>query len=145
RIGDANRDTWNLNAAAADGKLIVTYDAALGSQAHELHMLVAGDREVIHRSLSSDDGHASLYPDLQLGPSGRAALTWFDERDGNQEVYLAVAPLDRLGEDPVQAARISHSTASSIGAYLAWNGNVVGLAWSDEQSRNRDIYAQKIG
>lgn len=143
RVGEANRDTWNLTAAADGNRLVVVYDAALGTRAHELHMLVMGDGEVIHRTLSEDDGHASLYPDLQFGPAGRAALTWFDERDGNQEVYLLAAPFEWLAEGSTpQPLRVSHSDAESIGAYVAWNGPVIGLAWSDDLSGGRDLFAQ---
>ena len=39
--------------------------------------------------LSADDGASSLYPDLAFG-AGRVAVTWWDTRDGNAEIYLAV-------------------------------------------------------
>jgi len=142
-IGQANRDTWNLNAAVAGGSLVVTYDAALGTRAHELQMIVVRGGASVHQRLSGDDGHASVYPDLQMGPSGQAALTWFDERDGNNEVYLLAAPLDRLMDGKAPApVRISHSEADSIGAYVAWNGRTIGLAWSDDLSSQRDIFGQ---
>jgi hypothetical protein len=144
RIGRANRDTWNLNATVAGGSLVVTYDAALGTSAHELQMIaVRGDDTTLHRRLSEDDGHASVYPDLQIGPMGQAALTWFDERDGNNEVYLLAAPFDRLtGGAAPPPIRVSHSEADSIGAYVAWNGQRIGLAWSDEVSGQRDIFGR---
>ncbi len=144
RIGEANRDTWNLNAAVVGSGLVVAYDAALGTKAHELQMIVVrGDGAIFHRRLSEDDGHASVYPDVQISASGQAALTWFDERDGNNEVYLLAAPFDRLAGGEVPAPiRISHSEADSIGAYVAWNGRRIGLAWSDAKSGQRDIFAQ---
>lgn len=143
RIGEATRDTWNLNATVADDRLVVTYDAALGTRTHELHMLTVGDGESAHRQLSDDDGHASLYPDLQIGASVQAALTWFDERDGNREVYMAVGTFGGLAEAGVLSAlRVSHTDGDSIGAYLAWNGTAIGLVWSDDVSGERDIFAQ---
>lgn len=139
-IGRANRDTWNLNAAASGSSFVVTYDAANGTSAHEIQMAVVGPSNVKLRRISADDGHASLYPDLQVNGEGQAALTWFDEKDGNREVYLEVAPLDALGQ--TQPTRITHTRGDSIGAYLAWNGSTLGLAWSDEHSGQRDIYAR---
>jgi len=142
-IGRANRDTWNLNATTSGNRFIVAYDAALSTQAHELHMLVVSGQDVLHRSLSGNDGYASLYPDLQVNASGRAALTWFDERDGNQEVYLLAAPLDTFVTGALPPPeRISHSDEASIGAYLSWNGEVIGLAWSDEEAGQRQIFTR---
>ena len=45
--------------------------------------------------LSFDDGASSVYPDLAFG-AGRAAVTWWDTRDGNAEVYLAVVDAQEL-------------------------------------------------
>lgn len=142
-IGEANRDTWNLNAAVRGETFIVTYDAALGTKAHELQMLEVTGKQVRRQQLSPDDGKPSLYPDLQLNGAGEAALTWFDRKDGNSEVYLLVAPLGTLeagaAPDPV---RVTRDKGESIGAYLAWNGPVVGLAWSDDMSGRRELYVQ---
>ncbi|QKS01190.1 hypothetical protein F9288_17315 [Sphingomonas sp. CL5.1] len=142
-IGEANRDTWNLNAATAGHSFIITYDAALGTKAHELRMLVVTGDTVRRVRLSTDDGKASLYPDLQLSRDGTAALTWFDEKDGNREVYLQVAPLDALGAaNGPKPVRITHDRGESIGAYLAWNGSTLGLAWSDDPYGRREVFAE---
>jgi hypothetical protein len=143
QIGQANRDTWNLNACASGDSLLVVYDAALSTKAHELQMLVVAAEGVRYVELSEDDGFASLYPDLQLNPAGQAALTWFDEKDGNQEVYLAAEPLATLESGRIATPlRVSHSKEDSIGAYLAWNGSTIGLAWSDVAGGRRDILVQ---
>src|SRR5690606_30387262 len=42
------------------------------------------------------------------------------------------------------ARRISHTPEDSIGAYLAWNGEVIGLAWSDRVGGQRDIFTQQF-
>ena len=143
RIGRANRDTWNLNASAFGQDFIVTYDAALGSKAHELHMLVVRSGRAGHRQLSADDGHASLYPDLQVNRNGQAALTWFDEKDGNKEVYLLAAPIAALakGVRPT-SLRITNDEGESIGAYLAWNESLIGLAWRDGTDDQSQIFGQ---
>lgn len=145
-IGRANSDTWNLNAATCGDAFIVTYDAALESKAHELHMLVVTGEAVTHRLLSPDDGHASLYPDLQVSDTGQAAITWFDEMDGNREIYLLTAPFDWLAKGIVPAPRrISWSAGESTGAYLAWNGPTIGLAWIDEQDGRPRLFEQMFG
>src|SRR5690606_30547671 len=91
--------------------------------------------------ISTDDGFASKYPDLALGEHG-AALTWFDERDGNREIYLTVGALEALrGGAEARAQRITTTPGRSIGAYLDWNGSRIGLAWSDDSSGSYEIYA----
>src|SRR5690606_33156965 len=132
QVGQASRETWNLNAAVPDGAFAIAYDAMIGTAAPELHMIVIRNGRAERRRLSEDDGYASLYPDLQFSVSGRAEMTWFDERDGNQVVYLLTANTDTLGSmGTANARRISHTPEDSVGAYLAWNGEVIGLAWSD--------------
>ena len=140
-VGEANRDTWNLNAAAFGDAIILSYDAALGSTAHELQLVVLRDGGVDRARLGADDGHASLYPDLQVNEAGQAALTWFDERDGNSEIYLAVGPLAEFAAGRLpEPHRITRTPGESIGAYIAWQGETLGLAWSDEIERQRNIY-----
>lgn len=142
-LGSANRDTWNLNAGLHGDTFVVVYDTDLGSAAHELHLIEVRGDDVRHRQLSADDGHSSLYPDLQINSAGQAALTWFDEKEGNQEVYLAVAPLADLARNAaVKPIRISNTPGDSIGAYLAWNGETIGLAWSDDIDGRREVLAQ---
>ena len=140
QIGLANRDTWNINACVSGGNLIVVYDAAVSSQVHELQMIVAGAGGARQMTLGANDGFASLYPDLQVNSTGQAALTWFDEKDGNEEVYLVAEPLEALEQGRMLSPlRVSHSQEDSIGAYVVWNGSIIGLAWSDVVSGQRDI------
>lgn len=70
QVGRASRETWNLNAAVHDGAFVIAYDATLDTEAPELHMIVIRDGVAEHRRLSEDDGHASLYPDLQSARRG---------------------------------------------------------------------------
>lgn len=145
QVGQASHETWNLNAALHEGDFVIVYDARLGTQAHELHMIAVGQGGARYRQLSEDDGHASLYPDLQISPSGRAALTWFDERDGNREVYLHTGEAEQISATGTSTAlRVSHTFEDSIGAYLAWNGEVIGLAWSDRIGGRRDIFIRQF-
>lgn len=147
RLAWASRTTWNLNLAmAGDGIAWVVFDARMGTQAHELFLArVDGDRVTVDR-LSADDAADSVYPDLALGGE-RAALTWWDTRDGNAEVYLAVVDEEELPNGIEQAAsRVTDTAGESIGAYVDWNGARFGLAWSDEvePGRPEEVYFQEF-
>jgi hypothetical protein len=144
QIAPASTTTWNLNAAIdAGGVAWVVFDADASTRASELFLarVTADDARV--RLVSADDGAPSKYPDLAISPDGRAALTWFDERDGNQEVYLMTAPsADALGDVEEHARRVTASPGASTGAYAAWNGDRLGLAWSDELHGQPEIFHQ---
>ena len=143
-LGAAGTTTWNLNAAvAADGTAFVVFDARFGTYADELYLAeLALDGGTTLTRLSDDDGRHSKYPDLALG-DGSAALTWFDERDRNREVYLATGSLAELRSGGVAAARrVTETPGESIGAYVAVNAGRIGLAWCDDSSGSYDIYTQ---
>ncbi len=162
RLADAGRTTWNLNAAVAGpdpatpassaaraGRAWVVFDARAGTRAEEIFAVDASpDATSPAVRLTADDGAPSKYPDLALARD-RLALAWFDERDGNQEVYLAVGPRARLDDRRatagLPASRITTSAGHSIGAYLAWNGDRLGLAWSDDTSGQHEVFMQTFG
>jgi hypothetical protein len=145
RLGVAGPTTWNLNAAIApDGSAYVVYDVAEDGAAEELRVAKLARGEASIAPLTAPDGFRSKYPDLAIA-GDRAALTWFDERDGNREVYLAVGPLTELDERiAAHAQRVTTTPGQSIGAYLAWNGAWLGLAWSDDSSGNYEIYFESF-
>ena len=90
RLAPAGPTTWNLNAAIdSRGVPFVVFDALVDTKAQELFLVeVAAGGPVVTR-LGADDGHDSQYPDIAFSASDEVALTWFDTRDGNDEVYLA--------------------------------------------------------
>ena len=150
RLGPASETTWNLNAALhSDGRVWVVYDAIAGTKAEELFVVevdwpdASRPAKVTRVRLTEDDGFASKYPDIDMEvETGRVALTWFDERDGNREVYLAVVSRQALmsGLSEAQQVRVTDTPDESIGAYLAWNGYRLGLAWSDEVGGQHEIF-----
>ena len=143
-LGRACATTWNLNAAIADsGGALVVFDAQAGTDVEELFLATLADGRVTLTQLSTDDGVRSKYPDVALAGTD-AALTWFDERDGNREIYLAVAPLRALSPVEPHARRITNTAGESIGAYVAWNRQRIGLAWSDEIDGNFEVYFQSF-
>ncbi|MDP6582218.1 MAG: hypothetical protein QF681_16315 [Vicinamibacterales bacterium] len=143
RVATAGDRTWNLNATLDDdGWAWVVFDAAVDTRREELFLVrVSRDGRHVVR-LTEDDGFASKYPDLVLAGE-TAALTWFDERDGNEEIYLFAAASDQLAAG-IDAGlhRVTHSSGESVGAYLGWNGQQVGLAWSDDHDGQGEIYFQ---
>ena len=144
RVAPAGRTTWNLNAALdSDGDAWLVFDAAFGTQAEELFLVRArADGEALVVGLTPDDGHASKYPDVAL-TADRVALTWFDHRDGNQEVYVAIVPVGDIDAGVERhARRVTDTPGDSIGAYLDWNADRLGLAWSDNSDGQYDVFFQ---
>jgi hypothetical protein len=139
-IADASRTTWNLNLdALPDGRIVLVYDAEHSTRSSELYLALIGIGRAIVMPLSDDDGFASKYPDIAVG--ARLALTWYDAKDGNADVYLAL--FDTLGATAlVGAQRVTHTDGESIGAYLAWNGARLGLAWNDDTPGQHEIQFQ---
>jgi hypothetical protein len=144
RLAPAGRTTWNLNATLDDeGGVWLVFDAIAETRAEELFLVRTHLEGVpIVRQVTPDDGFASKYPDIAVA-DGRAALTWFDERDGNQEVYVAVAPAVEIGASlGAVAQRVTHTPGHSIGAYLDWNADRFGVAWSDDSSGQHEVFFQ---
>jgi hypothetical protein len=151
RLADAGRTTWNLNAAIDPGSTAdrphawLAFDAAAGTAKEELFLLEVLSDGVNLARITPDDGAASKYPDLALS-GDRIALTWFDVKDGNDEVYLAVGTTKEIRSgQPPGLRRITQTDGSSIGAYLAWNADRLGLAWCDDSEGQHELYFQTFG
>ena len=144
-VGAASKTTWNLNLALDGSDAWVVFDAAVSTRASELFIGRAGESSGAGLvRLTRDDGVDSKYPDLKLSATGRFALTWYDMRDGNAEVYLVVGDRADPGEIDGRAHRVTRTVGESIGAYLAWNGERVGLAWSDETAGAHEVFFQSF-
>lgn len=148
RIADASRTTWNLNAdALPDGSIALVFDAEARTQASELWLSVINDAAVQTVMLTDDDGFDSKYPDVAASTAG-TALTWFDIKEGNNEVYLALVNIQTLLSDNARlepvATRITTTPGDSIGAYLAWNADTLGLAWNDDDPGQHEIFFQRF-
>jgi len=143
RLAAASRTTWNLNTALdEDGRAWVVFDARAGTRSEELFLVRADKTGAAVVRLTSDDGFTSKYPDIAFGER-RVAVTWFDKRDGNEEVYLVVSSPDALdGALESGARRITSTPGESIGAYVGWNGRRFGLAWNDNSEGQAEIYFQ---
>ena len=147
RVADAGKTTYNLSAAlTSDSRghgvpvAFVAFDATVRTKAEEVYVVEDDGEHAQVTRLTADDGFASKYPDLALSGS-HAALTWFDVKDGNEEVYLSVSPLATLVRtDAVAGTRITTTKGHSIGAYTIWNADRVGVAWCDDTVGQHEIY-----
>jgi hypothetical protein len=150
RVADAGRTTWNLNAAidvtsTSDApRAVLVFDAATDTHSEELFVVDVAEKDPRPRRLTADDGQASKYPDVALS-GDRVALTWFDSKDGNEEVYAYVGDRRTLTDGgDLAGTRITTTPGHSTGAYLAWNGDRVGLAWSDDSEGQHEVYFEAL-
>jgi hypothetical protein len=67
-------------------------------------------------------------------------LTWYDSRDGNTEVYLFTGELGMTGDIDARARRVTMTRGESVGAYLTWNRDRIGLTWSDNTDGQYEVY-----
>ena len=143
RLADASRNTWNLNARVdGEGRVWLAFDAHASTKASEIFLMGITRSEASLLRLTPDDGFASKYPDLAFN-GNRVALTWFDERDGNSEVYLFTGTSAELREEvQSRARRITETPGESMGAYVASGPPGFGLAWCDNTSGQHEIYFQ---
>jgi len=147
RLGPASRTTWNLNAAIDEtGAGWVAFDAEVSTRTSEVYVAkLAGGTVTAAIRLTSDDGAPSKYPDVALGPGGLAALSWQEERDGNVEVYLFTGTTGDLnGEIDGRSRRVTNTPGESDGAYIAWNGDRLGLAWSDRSPGQPEVFFESF-
>ncbi len=146
RLGQASKTTWNLNASIDEqGRGWVVFDAEVSTRASEVYVAKADGSATTAVRLTKDDGAPSKYPDLALGAGGRAALSWQEERDGNVEVYLITGTLsDLAGEIDGRSRRVTNTPGESNGAYIAWNGDRLGLAWSDKTPGQPEVYFESL-
>ena len=151
RIADAGKTTYNLNAALIDRArgsavpgALVAFDALVGTRAEEIYLAEDDGLHARVTRLSPDDGFASTYPDVAISDA-RAALTWFDAKDGNEEVYLRVtSPQDLARQDALGGSRVTSTKGHSIGAYAAWSGDRLGVAWCDDTLGQHEIYFEEF-
>ena len=81
----------------------------------ELFLVRAGSGAPTVARLSADDGRESKYPDVALR-GNRVALTWYDTKDGNTEVYLFTGDATATsGELDDRARRVTRTNGASIG------------------------------
>ena len=150
-VGRAGKTTWNLNAFAGGyGYASLVFDATAGTKADEVFIASVSPSDIELHRVTEDDGVPSKYPDV--AGYGLNVLTWYDERDGNKEVYLLAAGFDEIRQQKfvVPPRRVTATRGESIGAYVALSDLVlgkdsrIGLAWSDDTNGQHEIYFQEF-
>jgi hypothetical protein len=144
QVARASKTTWNLNAAIDTlGRAWIVFNARVSTRADELYIASLDSTGAQVRRLTADDGRASRYPDIAIS-ANRLGIAWFDERDGDQEVYLFAGELGSLDEFPRQTTRVTSTRGHSIGAYLTWSAGTLGVAWCDDSSGHYSTYFQQF-
>jgi hypothetical protein len=138
-LAPASRTTSGLNAAL-DGRgwAWVMYDAKTNTKSDELFVTRTNGSTSELAVLTADDGVPSKRPDITFSTDGRVAVTWCDERDGNQEVYLFAGRMAEFVEE--RAVRVTDTPGHSIGSFPAWNGRRIGVVWSDDSDGQPEVY-----
>jgi hypothetical protein len=144
RAGVADRATAHLNAAVdTAGAFYVVFDAKLESRAPELRLVTADAQSVQQRTLTRDDGAASVFPDIAIDGE-RVALCWVDARAGHDAVLAAVVGRADLGAAlDTAAVTLTHGTGEVGGSYLAWNKGRLGVAWNGTGA-SAGVYLQRL-
>ncbi len=140
--GAINPNATNPLVADAYGDLWIAYadDAATGTEVF-LRRKRFGVDWGTPLPFTNEPG-LSTAPALARADDGRLALTWWDTRDGNSEIYYAWAP---PGGAFGAARRVTEQPAFSPLPALAWtaDGRLV-LAWMDGRAGGTTIYARRF-
>jgi hypothetical protein len=105
-----------------------------------LRLDAEGNRIGNPRRITNASG-ASGWPSLVW--DGRDyGLAWYDERDGNREIYFT--RLHRSGNKIRPDVRITADPAESSLPALAWTGKEWGVAWHDQRNGDSEIYFARL-
>lgn len=127
--------------------------AVSGASVHVVwYDLRTGNAEIFYRR--STDGGATWQADTALtnDPAGSYLpsiavasnmihVSWFDERDGNKELYYKRSLDDGLTWGP--DVRLTNDPADSYRPSVAVSGNNVHLAWYDNRDGNTEIFYKR--
>ena len=83
----------------------------------------------------------SVYPSLVWTGSGYG-LSWFDSRDGNNEIYFA--RLDASGAKIGSDVQVTNDSAYSRYPSLVWTGSEYAISWADNRDGNYEIYFARL-
>jgi hypothetical protein len=86
------------------------------------------------------DPYFSYHPDIAASGS-ILHLVWFDNRDGNQEIYYKRSTDGGLTWEP--DVRLTYDPSSSDNASVAVLGSLVHVVWSDSRDGNKEIYYKR--
>jgi hypothetical protein len=87
------------------------------------------------------DSSGSYNPSLVWSGS-EYGVSWYDERDGNSEIYLARLDSSRgkIGSD----VRVTYDSSDSWNPSLVWTGGEYGISWLDGRDESPEIYFARL-
>jgi hypothetical protein len=91
------------------------------------------------------DGSGVAWVVFDAEASTRASEVYIARAEASSEVYLFAGRLsDLTGEIEERARRVTMTPGETVGAYLKWNRDRLGLAWSDKMSGQHEIYFESF-
>jgi hypothetical protein len=100
----------------------------------------AGAKVGSDRRITNATG-ASGWPNLVWNGS-EYGLSWYDERDGNREIYFT--RLQATGNKSRPDVRVTDDPATSSLPTLVWTGEEWGVAWHDARHGDTEIYFARL-
>jgi len=127
-VADPSGDLW-----------LATVDDATGQSEIVLRRKRFGINWGAPIPLTNEPG-VSNSPAIAIDRNGRKAITWWDTRDGNSEIYYAWAP---AGGSFGPARRVTNNASFSQLPVVTWmlDGRIA-LAWTDGRDGGSSIYAR---
>jgi len=107
----------------------------------------AGNDTWIDMQLNSDAGTTNQYaPSIAVDSLDNIYVAWTDERNGNQDAYLAkfASTSARVWPSDLLVNSDGGSTHQSEPSIAIDSTDTIYIAWTDERNGNKDIYAQKL-
>lgn len=83
------------------------------------------------------DSFTSTQPSIYSNGSS-VHLAWYDNRDGNFEIYYKNSTDDGLNWGPDM--RLTNATGNSISPSITVSGTLIGVVWNDSRDGNQEIY-----
>lgn len=103
--------------------------------------LAPGSGVTGERALTDALSYASEHPRI-LWTGSEYVLGWVDDRDGNDEVYLA--RLDGDGTPVGSHVRLTDTPGGTSDLDLAWTGSTIGAVYRDERGGGRGLYLVRL-
>ena len=107
----------------------------------------SGNLEWIDMQINADGGSTDQYaPTIAIDSLDNIYVAWTDERNGNQDVYLAkfASTSARVWPSDLLVNSDGGSTHQSEPSIAIDSTDTIYVAWTDERNGNKDIYAQKL-
>ena len=90
----------------------------------------------------TNDVNTSVYPSLAVDSNNNVHISWYDDRDGNSEIYYKKC--DNNGNNLTGDVRVTNDASNSENPSIAVDSdNNVHISWVDGRDGNSEIYYKK--